>query len=825
MQRPAARGRPRPLPVPRARGRGDYRASDAAATAAHERDRVLRHALLHGADAAAAALRARTGARQGRRGRARRRVPGRNAARRAPERDGRSPSRREADRAGRPHLRRDLHDPVRGRHARLGARRRPLRAGHRQLVLVDGRARVARRRHAGRCARAHHRQGVRGRHRRRPVRTGARRGRLPGRRAAHVRRGRRRLARPRRLGRSDACAAAGHRAAAVDAPARLPGSPRPARLLVRGPPRPALRDARRAGAAAALAPRCRPCRDRRDVPRHRGGRDGRQPRRRPGVGPPRPTAAAAARPGRLPRGGGAAAVADERRAARAARGRGRNGVRVLLHAGDDDALARRRAARPRLRLHVRPRQPRLGTGSDGRRGRRRRRRARDRRRAPLPRPGRRLCTYAVRRMEQARLDRLDDVVGDAVERLVVRHHRRRLRRLEADLAAATSSILLAGWTFTPSFRLSPAGLTLRELLAELAERIDVRVLVWAGAPLPLFEPSRKQVAEMREALVKGTRIRMALDARERPMHCHHEKLAVVDGRVAYVGGIDLTTLGGDRLDTSVHPARGDLGWHDATARIEGPLVDDVAAHIVMRWREVTGERLEAPRPGADATAPGSVRAQLVRTVPEHCYDALPHGDFRILEAYVRALRSAERLIYLESQFLWAPEVVAILAEKLKRPPSDEFRLVVLLPARAKNGDDDTRGQLGLLVDADRHDRLLACSLFQPGRVEQVYVHAKVAVVDDRWLCIGSANLNDHSLFNDTEVCLITCDEELARATRVRLWREHLDRDEADGPPAQVVDELWRPIAEGEQDRVTLLPGVSRRSAALLGPINGLLVDG
>jgi phosphatidylserine/phosphatidylglycerophosphate/cardiolipin synthase-like enzyme len=466
-------------------------------------------------------------------------------------------------------------------------------------------------------------------------------------------------------------------------------------------------------------------------------------------------------------------------------------------------------------------------------------------------------------MGQARLDRLDDLVGDAIEGLLVRHHRRRLTRLgalerlepphdglwcagdppprdgnrvevlvdgaealprlEADLAGAQSSVLLAGWTFTPSFRLSLAGPTLRELLADLAERLEVRVLAWAGAPLPLFQPSRRAVVEMRRALVEGTRIRMALDARERPMHCHHEKLAVIDGRIAYVGGIDLTTLGGDRLDTSVHPARGSLGWHDATARIEGPLVWDVAAHVALRWEAVTGERLEPP-PAAAGDDPGAVRAQLVRTVPERVYPALPGGDFRILEAYVRALRSAERLVYLESQFLWAPELVGILADKLRNPPSDEFRMVVLLPARAKNGDDDTRGQLGVLVDADRHERLLACSLFQPRRVEQVYVHAKVAVVDDRWLCIGSANLNDHSLFNDTEVCVITCDEELARSTRLRLWREHLDRD-VDAPPEQVFDELWRPIAEAERDRVTLLPGVSRRSAALLGPINGLLVDG
>ena len=376
-------------------------------------------------------------------------------------------------------------------------------------------------------------------------------------------------------------------------------------------------------------------------------------------------------------------------------------------------------------------------------------------------------------------------------------------------------MLLAGWHFEPTFTLSPGGPTLHELLADLAERIDVRVLAWAGAPLPLFRPSRTAVREGRDELVRGTRIRMALDANERPMHCHHEKIALIDGRVAYVGGIDLTSLAGDRFDKGGHPARGSIGWHDAALRVEGPIVADVAAHLAMRWREVTGESLAVePAPPA-----GDLKAQFVRTVPNNVYDALPNGDYRILEAYVRALRSAERLVYLENQFLWAPELTQILTAKLRDPPSDEFRVVLLLPARPNSGADDTRGQLGVLADADRHQRLLACTLYQPGRDRQVYVHAKIGIVDDRWLVVGSANLNAHSLYNDTEACIVTCDEALVRDTRLRLWREHLEVDEP-------TVESWHERAHDDAyDRIALLPGISRRSRRFLGPINGLLVDG
>src|ERR1019366_4762014 len=105
--------------------------------------------------------------------------------------------------------------------------------------------------------------------------------------------------------------------------------------------------------------------------------------------------------------------------------------------------------------------------------------------------------------------------------------------------------------------------------------------------------------------------------------------------------------------------------------------------------------------------------QVVRTVPEKVYRRLPRGDFRILEAYQRALRSAEHFIYLENQFLWSPELVATLAEKLRRPPSDDFRLLILLPAKPSSGRDDTRGQLGQLMQADNGaGRMLACTIYQ-----------------------------------------------------------------------------------------------------------------
>jgi phosphatidylserine/phosphatidylglycerophosphate/cardiolipin synthase-like enzyme len=414
-----------------------------------------------------------------------------------------------------------------------------------------------------------------------------------------------------------------------------------------------------------------------------------------------------------------------------------------------------------------------------------------------------------------------------------------LPRMVAELERAESHVHIAGWYFSPDFALTREGepAILRHLLAELAERVDVRVLVWAGAPLPLFRPSRGTVRRMRERLCAGTQIRCALDAKERPMHCHHEKTIVVDDRVAFVGGIDLTSEAGDRFDTSGHRARGQVGWHDASARVAGPAVADIAEHFRMRWREVSGEE---SAPVGTVEPAGNVELQIVRTVPERVYKAKPRGDFRILESYVRALRSARRLIYLENQFLWSPEIASILTDKLRRPSTDDFRLLIVLPAKPNAGADDTRGTLGELVEADAGSgRLLACTLFaRAGRLaDPVYVHAKIGVVDDAWLTVGSANLNDHSLFNDTEMNVVTHDTAIARQTRLRLWAEHLELpiEQVAGEPPQVIDDYWKPISEeqlarrqaGEPltHRLVRLPHVSRRSERLLGPLQGLLLDG
>ena len=418
-----------------------------------------------------------------------------------------------------------------------------------------------------------------------------------------------------------------------------------------------------------------------------------------------------------------------------------------------------------------------------------------------------------------------------------------LPEIEREIRSAPSHAHITGWSITPGFCLTRGEepVIVHDLLHDVATDVEVRVLLWAGAPVPVIRPDRRDVRRDRNHLMTGSRVKVALDPREHLIHCHHEKIVLVDDQVAFVGGLDLTDRDGDRYDHQAHPERGRLGWHDLAFRVSGPLVADIAGHFVNRWKEVTDESLPRPEPGEPA---GDVEAQFVRTVPEHVYSFAPNGEFRILESYLRAIHSAQTLVYIENQFLWAPEIVALLAEKLRRPPSDDFRVAVVLPSRANQGQENTRGMLQLLADADADadagaGRFSASTIsaVQNDRVERVYVHAKVAVVDDRWLTIGSANLNGRGLFNDTEANVVTHDQRLARDTRLRLWAEHLECpvDEVDRDPAEVLDRMWRPKAREQRERIERgqpqthrlveLPASSYRAERLLGALDGVFVDG
>jgi phosphatidylserine/phosphatidylglycerophosphate/cardiolipin synthase-like enzyme len=197
---------------------------------------------------------------------------------------------------------------------------------------------------------------------------------------------------------------------------------------------------------------------------------------------------------------------------------------------------------------------------------------------------------------------------------------------------------------------------------------------------------------------------------------------------------------------------------------------------------------------------GPHAVQINRTYPVRrpAYPFARKGERSIARAYIKAMRRARRLIYIEDQYLWSREIAGVLAESLRKNP--DLHLIVLVP-RYPDQDGRISGPLNRIGQQAAMDLVhqaggerVAVYDIENGESTPIYVHAKVCLIDDVWAVIGSDNMNRRSWTHDSELsCAViddTIDErspkdpaglgDLARAfprdLRLQLWREHLGDD-------------------------------------------------
>jgi phosphatidylserine/phosphatidylglycerophosphate/cardiolipin synthase-like enzyme len=334
-----------------------------------------------------------------------------------------------------------------------------------------------------------------------------------------------------------------------------------------------------------------------------------------------------------------------------------------------------------------------------------------------------------------------------------------------------------------------------------------------------------------------------LDMRIRLVGSHHQKLVVVrravnpGGDVAFVGGIDLchgrrddVRHLGDAQPVPMPPVYGSTPpWHDVQLEIQGPGIGDLEYTFRERWadptplssglvRIVQAVRRRTQHNGSplppmpqDPAPAGTQAVQVLRTYgrPRRAYPFALDGERSIARAYLKAIRRARRLIYIEDQFLWSDEVIASFADALKAMP--QLNIVAVVPRYFdQDGAFKWPSQVGreqamkALVEAGG-DRVGIFDV-ENSHGNPVYVHAKVCVIDDVWASVGSDNFNRRSWSHDSEVSCAVLDEvrdsreprdpaglgdgarRFARDLRLRLWREHLDRGEGED------DDLVEPVA-------------------------------
>jgi phospholipase D1/2 len=375
---------------------------------------------------------------------------------------------------------------------------------------------------------------------------------------------------------------------------------------------------------------------------------------------------------------------------------------------------------------------------------------------------------------------------------------------------AERSIFIVGWDIHSRMRLCGDEALEDELPAELAPflnalldrrgRLHIHILVWDFAMIYAVE--REILPLFNGEWTRRRRLHFRRDADHPLGASHHQKIVVIDDSLAFAGGIDLTMR---RWDTSEHialdPRRRDpdgipyAPFHDIQMVVDGGAARALGGLVRERWRRATGQRPKVPHDGGERW-PERLRVDLrdaavaiARTEPAHA----GRREVREVQSlWEDALRAARRTIYLENQYLTAKTITETLIARLAEPEGPE--IVCVLPRRAHGFFEETAlanaqaRQLRRLHDADHHDRLRLLYPRLPGDVPEderwVRIHAKVLVVDDRLVRVGSSNTSNRSMGVDTECDLAIeasgpVDAAAIGAFRDRLVAEHLGCTVAD----------------------------------------------
>jgi phosphatidylserine/phosphatidylglycerophosphate/cardiolipin synthase-like enzyme len=362
--------------------------------------------------------------------------------------------------------------------------------------------------------------------------------------------------------------------------------------------------------------------------------------------------------------------------------------------------------------------------------------------------------------------------------------------LASSLSKARRSVVILGWQFDPRTRLDPESAIgdrqaeighLLRMLVKTRPELDVRLLIWKS-PL-MIAASQGFYPHKAQAWFRKRMVEFRLDSPGPLGACHHQKAIIIDDAVAFCGGGDISV---DRWDSEAHldhdPRRCLPSGRIAAPRHETMCVMDGKAALALgdlareRWFKATWERI-VPEPIDSDPWPDGIEPDfrdtpvgIARTEPGYAGRHEVRENERL---HLEAISQARKLIYMENQYFTSPVIARALAERLAEPDGPEVVLVTTgkSPSWFDTMTMDTaRAEvLFRLESADCQNRFYAFSPNTP-QGERIIVHAKVTIVDDRVLRIGSTNLNNRSLGFDTECDVAIAPEDEAGREAIRRFR-------------------------------------------------------
>jgi phosphatidylserine/phosphatidylglycerophosphate/cardiolipin synthase-like enzyme/uncharacterized membrane protein YdjX (TVP38/TMEM64 family) len=376
---------------------------------------------------------------------------------------------------------------------------------------------------------------------------------------------------------------------------------------------------------------------------------------------------------------------------------------------------------------------------------------------------------------------------------------------------ARDSILIMGWDIDSRTRLvgatgepdDPLPAELGAFLGALVRRkpgLKVRLLLWDYSMLYATEREPFPLVALQWKTPPG--VTFSLDDEVPPGASQHQKIIVIDGCLAFSGGLDLTVR---RWDTSKHDVanrwRVDPAgkpyrpFHDVQAMVDGPAAHALSELAETRWRRVTGEQSPVSRDMQPHAWPVTVTPDfrdvavgLSRTCP-------PMGggaEVREVERlFLDAIKAAEHSIYIENQFFTS----SLVAERLVKRMQDVPHLQVLLvgPQHYESWVEARTMRNGRIrfmrsfAEAGVHERikLVFPHVQDAHRSTDTMIHSKVMIVDDKLLRIGSANINNRSMGTDTECDLAIEASSSGDRASVTNIRDRLLADHTGLSPSEV----------------------------------------
>jgi phosphatidylserine/phosphatidylglycerophosphate/cardiolipin synthase-like enzyme len=384
-------------------------------------------------------------------------------------------------------------------------------------------------------------------------------------------------------------------------------------------------------------------------------------------------------------------------------------------------------------------------------------------------------------------------------------------------------IYLLGWWCDPWVNLTRPGTCLLDLFARAGERgVQVRVLIWRAGPRLLY-PNHVRLHDAAAAALNRLPNCHAQQDDAGATKSQHQKLLVVNGRdglIALCGGVDVNA---DRLHSLPPPRtayRSDrpagLGWvggsggsgsgpsgsgeplHDVHSRVSGPSALPLMRMFRRRWLARSGDR------SIDQTAP--LRGQFRTPVPRptgrqfarvgETFDGVLRPPNRppfrsrsvaVQDIWLRSILGARTFIYIEEQYLisdCAAEAIRTVLPRLQHvtiliPPSEITDLPGRWRRRRQFIEHITQrnphaGKLHVYTRA-----LVPAESCRRDSGRHLYVHAKMAVIDDELMLIGSANINNRGWETDSELVVAAFEDtpagqsSTARKLRMALWSHHL----------------------------------------------------